>query len=82
MNPETYKPSPEEVAKAEDMMTGEEKSASAERERTWREKALETALADVCEKYPAFSEKIKSSLETPRWASIIMRVQKWTRTFL
>ncbi|MSR71711.1 MAG: hypothetical protein EXS50_03605 [Candidatus Taylorbacteria bacterium] len=66
MNLDTYKPPPEEVTKATAMMTDEERASSAERVRTRREKALETALTKVCEKYPAFSERIKSSLETPQ----------------
>ena len=64
MSMEKYKPSQEEVAKAEAMMTDKQKRMSKQREREINAINFETALKDVCEKYPEFSEKIKNSLET------------------
>lgn len=63
---EKYKPSQEEIGRAEEMMSGKERAVSEQREKELQKKNLEIALNEVCERYPELSEKIKNSLETPQ----------------
>jgi len=63
---EKFRPSFEEIKKADDSMTDEQKEMSEQREKEWQEKNFETALNGVCERYPELSDKIKNSLETPQ----------------
>lgn len=63
---ENFKPSFDEIKKAEDSMTDEQREMSEQRGKEWQEKNFEIALSEVCERYPELSEKIKTSLETPQ----------------
>lgn len=61
-----FVPSLEEMMKAEDLMTDEQREVSARRERELQEKKFEITLAEVCERYPELSEEITTSLKVPQ----------------